>query len=162
MTSPNSKINGSAFSTFTLLVDSLNATASSATTRTASPTPEQTGTSSSRPSTGSRSRPSSNPGSRKDSPRPLPKAPLSQDVAQRILRNSSRVAVQRFDSAEYFLSLHKEQQKRQSEQSEEADAPEAVDQPLAPPLIDNRRRLSSPLKERQRTSSPIAFDGESR
>ena len=49
-----------------------------------------------------------------------------------------------------------------SEQSEEADAPEAVDQPLAPPLIDNRRRLSSPLKERQRTSSPIAFDGESR
>ena len=159
MTSPNS--NGSAFSTFTLLADSLNATASSATTRTASPTPEQTGTSSSRPSTGSRSRPSSNPGSRKDSPRPLPKAPLSQDVAQRILRNSSRVAVQRFDSAEYFLSLHKEQQKRQSEQSEEADAPEAVDQPLAP-LIDNRRRLSSPLKERQRTSSPIAFDGESR
>ena len=152
MTSP-SKINASAFSTFTLLVDSLNATASSATTRTASPTPEQTG---------SRSRPSSNPGSRKDSPRPLPKAPLSQDVAQRILRNSSRVAVQRFDSAEYFLSLHKEQQKRQSEQSEEADAPEAVDQPLAPPLIDNRRRLSSPLKERQRTSSPIAFDGESR
>ena len=143
MTSP-SKING-AFSTFTLLVDSLNATASSATTRTASPTPEQTGTS-----------------SRKDSPRPLPKAPLSQDVAQRILRNSSRVAVQRFDSAEYFLSLHKEQQKRQSEQSEEADAPEAVDQPLAPPLIDNRRRLSSPLKERQRTSSPIAFDDESR
>ena len=160
MTSPNSKINS--FSTFTLL-DSLNATASSATTRTASPTPEQTGTSSSRPSTGSRSRPSSNPGSRKDSPRPLPKAPLSQDVAQRILRNSSRVAVQRFDSAEYFLSLHKEQQKRQSEQSEEADAPEAVDQPLAPPpLIDNRRRLSSPLKERQRTSSPIAFDDESR
>ena len=148
MTSPNSKI------TLYSLLDSLNATASSATTRTASPTPEQTGTSSSRPS--------SNPGSRKDSPRPLPKAPLSQDVAQRILRNSSRVAVQRFDSAEYFLSLHKEQQKRQSEQSEEADAPEAVDQPLAPPLIDNRQRLSSPLKERQRTSSPIAFDGESR
>ena len=152
--------NASPFSTSTLL-DQLNATAtdSISSTRSASPAPEQTGTGGSRPS--------SNPSSRKDSPRPLPKAPLSKEVAQRLLRNSTVKPVQRFDSADYFLTRHKEQeqQKRQSEQgeaSEEAavkDAAEAAEQPLAPPrIIDNRRRLSSPLKERRRTSSPLPFD----
>ena len=84
---------------------------------------------------------------------PLP--PFWWDVVR---RNPGRITVLLL----IMTSELRKEWRRQSEQSEEADAPEAVDQPLAPPLIDNRRRLSSPLKERQRTSSPIAFDDESR
>ena len=45
---------------------------------------------------------------------PLPKAPQGQVVAQRLLRNSSIRPVQRFDSADYFLSQYNDHQKAEA------------------------------------------------
>ena len=66
----------------------------------------------------SSSRPDSGSRTRKASPLPrtpaaLPKAPMSKEVAQRLLRNGS-APIKRFDSADYFLQLHNERTKASS------------------------------------------------
>lgn len=60
-------------------------------------------------------------------PRLLPKAPTSEAVARRLWMNSNYVPVKRFDSADYFLSKHHEQQRklesdRDSKQDYQLDA----------------------------------------
>ena len=82
--------------------------------------------------------------SSKASPRPLslPKAPLSQEVAKRLLRNATVRPVQRFDSADYFLQLHQERSKGASsaESTDVCDAEKGTtqlrsDRPTIPPPL---------------------------
>lgn len=61
----------------------------------------------------------------------LPKAPQSKEVAQRLIRNSTIRPVQRFDSADYFLTLHQvTEQKRLSEASSAMPSPKDEQQPV--------------------------------
>ena len=54
-------------------------------------------------------------------------------VAQRLLRNSSIRPVQRFDSADYFLNLHIEQQRRLSNEASQQASTQASRDPSPPP-----------------------------
>jgi len=88
-----------------------------------------------------------------------PRAPQSEEVAQRLIRSSVR-PVQRFDSADYFLQLHNEQQKRlsgeNSASSSAAQSPkkqpepqklpgsEGGETPLPPPPLSRDAQTGSP------------------
>lgn len=87
---------------------------------------------------------------RKASPRaPLPKAPQSSSVAQRLLKNSTTVPVKRFDSADYFLNIAL-QKRKDSEQNLDPQpgakaslaAPAQETTLLPPPLSAREHRLS--------------------
>merc|ERR1712146_805178 len=75
---------------------------------------------------------------------PLPKAPQGSDVAKRLLHHAAlrKNPVQRFDSADYFLEQHKEQQRRSSESSAMSDA---MEQQLEPPQQLEQPQLPPPL-----------------
>ena len=67
-------------------------------------------------------RPTSRPNSGgKRVPMVLPKAPMGDEVAHRILMNSSYVPVKRFDSADYFLQQWEAKQTQQRLQEEEEE-----------------------------------------
>jgi hypothetical protein len=85
-------------------------------------------------------------------PAPLPKAPQCEEVAQRLLRNSTLVPVKRFDSADYFLSLHVEQQRLAREEDERLSrSHQSQPQQLQTPLpIEERTQPPPPLSVRHR------------
>lgn len=67
-------------------------------------------------------RPMSRPNSGgKRVPMILPKAPMGDEVAHRILMNSSYVPVKRFDSADYFLQQWEAKQTQQRLEEEEEE-----------------------------------------
>ena len=84
----------------------------------------------------------------------MPKAPQSKEVAQRLIRHSQMRPIARFDSADYFLTLHNAEQKRLSEavesgeekpKAELSDGSEWLDQtppPPPPPTARNAHALS--------------------
>jgi hypothetical protein len=101
------------------------------------------------------------PGSRtrKASPTREERAPQSKRVAHRLLNSAGR-PLQRFDSADYFLAMHDQEQRRIRDGAEElprtAESVSAehaqpvtsvLDQPMLPPPLDRdvlRMSMSSP------------------
>ena len=86
---------------------------------------------------------------RKASPRRLPKATPGKEVAQCLLRNVR--PVQRFDSADYFMQLHQDKQRRESapeasaeHASSAAEAEQSSGRAGSPPISDEAGRLEQP------------------
>lgn len=92
---------------------------------------------------------------RKASPRPLalPKAPMSQEVAQRMIRNSTVRPVQRFDSADYFLQQHLERVKGASSTASSADLELASDT-----TVDQLEETLRGLKDAPQPPPPLSRD----
>lgn len=88
-------------------------------------------------------------------PKVLPKAPQSDEVAQRLLRNSTIRPVQRFDSADYFLEQWEQQQQTLKAQHEPilprgTPVEEAIQPPVA--LMEEHDQLQKPPPLSSRTS----------
>lgn len=81
---------------------------------------------------------------RKASPMPLPRAPQGKVIAQRLLHNSTARPVQRFDSADYFLSLHHQQQRKLTD-GEAPSAPAAAAVLGAVPLVEGKPEPPPPI-----------------